>query len=77
MAPKDPIKETLEALHKALAEQLLARVKSGEATAADLGVARQFLKDNNIEALIEPGNPLHDLARAVPFKAPDEGDFRH
>lgn len=30
--------------------------------AAILNVARQFLKDNKIEAVSVPGTPLHDLA---------------
>jgi hypothetical protein len=30
--------------------------------AAILNVARQFLKDNKIEAVAAPGTPLHDLA---------------
>ena len=30
--------------------------------AAILNVARQFLKDNKIEAIPVPGTPLHDLA---------------
>ena len=42
--------ETFADLHKALAEDLLARIRSGQATAAELNVARQMLKDNGIEA---------------------------
>lgn len=66
----DPKK--LEAIHDALTESLLQRIKSGEATAADLNVARAFLKDNGIDV----GNPasLNPLAEALtdkmlPFEA--------
>jgi hypothetical protein len=74
---KDAVKRELEKLHVELTKQLLARVKNGSATAADLSVARQFLKDNNIDAVPEEGSPLADLARGVPFQDTDEADFKH
>ena len=77
MSAKDTLKETLQALHTELAKKLLARVKDGTATAADLSVARQFLKDNNIDAVPDEGTPLADLARSAPFQDTDEADFRH
>jgi hypothetical protein len=36
--------------------------------AAILNVARQFLKDNKIEAVAVPGTPLHDLADLPVFE---------
>ena len=33
---------------------------------SDLNVARQFLKDNGIEALVVEGSPLSDLVRTLP-----------
>ena len=45
-------------LHKTLAENLLLRIEDPEAKSADLNVARQFLKDNGIEALAVEGSPL-------------------
>jgi hypothetical protein len=67
----DPKK--LEDIHDALAATLLQRVRNGEATAADLNVARQFLKDNGVEvtnpAVLKPlGVALTDV---LPFEAPD------
>lgn len=61
--------EILEELHLELTTQLLKKVKSGEATAADLGVARQFLKDNGIE-VANPANhkPLQALTEVLPFR---------
>lgn len=41
---------TLEELHKKLAEALLKSVQDGSATASELSVARQFLKDNAVTA---------------------------
>ena len=60
--------EILEALHKELTDALLRKVRSGEATAADLAVARQFLKDNNIDAIPNEGNGLGKLASELPFQ---------
>ena len=41
------VSEVLNDLHGALAEELLDRVRSGEAKPSDLGVAVRFLKDIN------------------------------
>ena len=64
----------LEALHGALAKDLTRRIKDGEATAADLSVARQFLKDNNIDSIAKPDNPLGNLAAALPFPGSETED---
>ncbi len=62
----------LSQLHTSLAKELLARVQSGEATASDLAVVRQFLKDNGVDSVPKTGNPVHNLAQALPFTS--EGD---
>ncbi len=55
-----------------LAQKLLARIQSGEATAADMNVARQLLKDNNIQAATPQANPgLAGLRLALPFPESD------
>ena len=41
--------------------------RSGEATAADFGVARQLLKDNGIDVAAKAGTPLLKLHEAMPF----------
>ena len=57
-------------LNDKLAEQLLKKIQDGEATAQDLNVARQYLKDNNISALIsEYEDPEQD---SPAFKLADE-----
>lgn len=57
-----------EELHKATVDALLLRIKAGTATAADLGVARQLLRDNGISISKARGDtPLHELAEQVPF----------
>lgn len=44
--------DQLVLLNDRLASALLDLITSGEAKAADLNVARQFLKDNNLSALL-------------------------
>jgi HKD family nuclease len=53
--------EILALLHNAVAEALVAKVKSGEATAAELAVSIKFLKDNGITAVLAPDSPLSSL----------------
>lgn len=62
----------LEALHTSLAEDLLAKIQSGEASAADLSVARQFLKDNGIDSVAFADSPIANIASALPFETPDQ-----
>ena len=58
--------ELMSLLHKTLAENLLMRVKDPEEKSADLNVARQFLKDNGIDALPAEGSPLSELVGTLP-----------
>ena len=58
--------ELLENLHTVLIENLLDKVKSGEAKAGDLNVARQLLKDNGIECIPTANNPMEDLMSNLP-----------
>jgi hypothetical protein len=53
-------------LHKTPAENLLLRIQDAEAKSSDLNVARQFLKDNGIDAVPVEGSPLSDLVRTLP-----------
>lgn len=61
-------------LHKALAEQLLRRCQDGSATASDLNVARQFLKDNAIDS-IAPSNEILKLLESLPERMDAEDPF--
>lgn len=71
-------KRQLSELHAALAGVLLDAVKTElvdengnkvPPPAAILNVARQFLKDNNVDAVPVQGSPLKGLADALPFPA--------
>ena len=66
------IDKNLKELHGVLAEQLLKRVKDPEAKASDLNVARQFLKDNGIEAIPVDNSPLKALVDELPFNTEEE-----
>lgn len=62
-----PLDDLLATLHAELAQKLLDKVRSGEVTAADLSVARQFLKDNHIDSAPKDSDPLRNLASELPF----------
>ena len=62
----------LEDLHKTLAQEPLDRIKNGDEKASILNVARQFLKDNGIEALPVQDSPLKSLIDELPFDDDEE-----
>ena len=59
--------DKLKELHGVLAEELLKRVKDPEAKSSDLNVARQFLRDNGIDAVPTQASPLTKLIEELPF----------
>jgi len=58
----------LKELHAVLAEQLLKKVKDPDCKASDLNVARQFLRDNGIDAVPVDNSPLEKLMKELPFE---------
>ena len=73
-------KEMMELLHKTLAENLLLRIQDPEAKSSDLNVARQFLKDNHIDAIPTNDSPLGDLVASLPNfndEDADTSEMRH
>ncbi len=63
--------ELLRDLQIATVECLLARVQSGEATASELSVARQLLKDNGIDEPAGSNSGISQLSVVMPFEDPD------
>ena len=57
----------LSQLHNLLIDELTTRIQSGDAKSADLNIARQLLKDNNIEALPTTNSKLKSLIEELPF----------
>ena len=58
-------------LHQLVTKEYLARVKSGEATTADLKAACDWLKTNDISGVAIEGSPLDKLARLMPTVDPE------
>ena len=59
----------LDELHEGVAKDLLAKVKSGEATASELSVATKFLKDNGaVHEVVTSESPMANLLEALPFE---------
>ena len=65
--------ETLSELHGVIATELTRRIADREATAADIGAAIKFLKDNHITAAIEDNSTLSDLKRKLDEKMAGRG----
>ena len=68
-------KDMMDQLHRLLAETLTARVKDPEAKTGDLNVARQFLKDNGIDALPVENSPLSELVATLPDFSDEDTDL--
>jgi hypothetical protein len=63
-------KQQMDNLHEAVTQELLLRVRSGEATASELSVAVKFLKDNGASLdVIMADSPLANLLEGLPFEA--------
>tara|TARA_X000001382_G_C3173799_1_gene180443 strand:+ start:726 stop:968 length:243 start_codon:yes stop_codon:yes gene_type:complete len=67
-------------LHEQLTNVLLEKIRDPEVKASDLNVARQFLKDNNIDCIPTENNSIGKLSEELPFKISEvmqgKGDFK-
>jgi hypothetical protein len=62
-------KQQMDSLHDAVTQELLLRVRSGEATASELSVAVKFLKDNGASLdVIMAESPMDNLLKDLPFE---------
>lgn len=62
-------KQLIDSLHEAVTQELLLRVRSGEATASELSVAVKFLKDNGASLdVIMAESPMANLLQDLPFE---------
>ena len=59
----------LEELHELLATILLEKIRDPECKSAELNVARQFLKDNDVTAIPTDENARAQLLEDLPFKS--------
>ena len=68
---KKATEDQFNELHNLVTKEFLARVKSGEASTADLKAACDWLKTNDISGIAYEGNPLDKLAKLMPTVDPE------
>jgi hypothetical protein len=71
MANKKATEDMFNELHNMVTKELLNRIKSGEATTADLKAACDWLAKNDISGVAFEGNPLDKLASVLPKVDPE------
>ena len=68
---KKATEQQFNELHNLVTKEFLARIKSGEASTADLKAACDWLKTNDISGIAYEGNPLDKLATLMPKVDPE------
>jgi hypothetical protein len=58
-------KDMLNNLHSMVAQHLIKKIQSGEATVQEISAAIKYLKDNDITADVEFNQPLRQLEQEV------------
>lgn len=71
MANKKATEDMFNELHNMVTQELLNRIKSGEASTADLKAACDWLSKNDISGVAYEGNPLDKLATIMPKVDPE------
>jgi hypothetical protein len=71
MANKKATEDQFNELHNLVTNEFLARIKSGEASTADLKAACDWLSKNDISGVAFEGNPLDKLATIMPKVDPE------
>ena len=63
--------DSFNLLHNLVTEEFLSRIKSGEASTADLKAACDWMVKNDISGVQVEGNPLDKLANIIPQIDPE------
>jgi len=71
MASKKATEDMFNELHNMVTRELLNRIKSGEASTADLKAACDWLAKNDISGVAMEGSPLEKLATILPKVDPE------
>lgn len=71
MAKNKATEDMFNELHNMVTKELLNRIKSGEASTADLKAACDWLAKNDISGVAYDGNPLDKLANVLPQIDPE------
>ena len=69
--PKKATENKFNELHNLVTEDVLRRVRSGEASTADLKAACDWLKTNDITGVAYDGSPLDKLNKILPKVDPE------
>ena len=69
--PKKATEYKFNELHNLVTEDFLRRVRSGEASTADLKAACDWLKTNDITGVAYEGSPLDKLNKILPTVSPE------
>ena len=69
--PKKDTEDKFNELHNLVTEDFLRRVRSGEASTADLKAACDWLKTNDITGVAFDGSPLDKLSKILPTVDPE------
>ena len=64
--------DLFDELHSLLTTEIIGRIRSGEATTADLRAAIDWLKANDITGVAVDGSPLASLMGMIPDLTFDE-----
>lgn len=68
---KKATEDQFNELHQLVTSELVNRIKSGEASTADLKAACDWLSKNDITGVAVAGSPLDKLARLMPQVDPE------
>ena len=68
---KKATEDQFNELHNLVTKEFLSRIKSGEASTADLKAACDWLKTNDISGIAIDGAPLDKLATLMPTVDPE------
>ena len=68
---KKATEDQFNELHNLVTKEYLSRIKSGEASTADLKAACDWLKTNDISGIAIEGSPLDKLATLMPTVDPE------
>ena len=68
---KKATEDQFNELHNLVTKEFLSRIKSGEASTADLKAACDWLKTNDISGIAIDGSPLDKLANLMPTVDPE------
>lgn len=71
MSKKKATEDMFNELHNIVTQELLNRIKSGEASTADIKTACEWLHKNDISGIAVEGSPLDQLQAILPKVDPE------